>query len=270
MRLCCLTLLLVGSWVQVAVAVEIIAHRGASHDAPENTLAAFRLGWEQKADANELDLYLTRDGQPVVIHDATTRRTTGLFGYVNELRLRELKELDAGSWKHERFAGEPIPTLDEALAITPAGKRWLIEIKCGVEVLPALKTSIEASGKQPAQLSLIAFSYETLCAAKQLLPQLKTYWVVAASKSKTTGKPPELDDLIRLAKSAGFTGLDLDYRFDLTPAAVASIKQSGLEVLTWTVNDLKVAKHLVACGVDGITTDRPLWLREGLNFDAGR
>lgn len=268
MSRCFIALFILGSSLSAVSAVEIIAHRGASHDAPENTLAAFRLGWEQQADANELDLYLTRDGRPVVIHDATTRRTTGMFGYVNELRLRELKELDAGSWKHERFAGEPIPALDEALALTPAGKRWLIEIKCGVEVLPALKQTVEATGKLPEQFALIAFNYDTLRAAKQLMPQLKTYWVVSAGKSKTTGKPPALDDLIRRATAAGFTGLDLDYRFELTAAQVTGIKQAGLEVLTWTVNDLAVAKALVAAGVDGITTDRPRWLREGLNATA--
>ncbi|MBL8830698.1 MAG: glycerophosphodiester phosphodiesterase [Planctomycetaceae bacterium] len=265
-----ITLILLGVSLSSVAAVEIIAHRGASKDAPENTLAAFRLGWEQQADANELDLYLTRDGRPVVIHDATTRRTTGVFGYVNELRLAELKAFDAGSWKDEQFAGEPIPSLDEALALTPAGKRWLIEIKCGVEVLPTLKQTVEATGKPPEQFALIAFNYETLRAAKQLMPQLKTYWVVGASKSKTTGLPPALDDLVRRATAAGFTGLDLDYRFQLTAEQVANIKRAGLEVLTWTVNDLAVAKALVAAGVDGITTDRPLWLREGLNAAPAR
>ncbi len=267
---CLIALLILCGCFHTAAAVEIIAHRGASKDAPENTLAAFRLGWEQQADANELDLYLTRDGRPVVIHDATTRRTTGVFGYVNELRLRELQEFDAGSWKHERFAGEPIPSLDEALALTPAGKRWLIEIKCGVEVLPALQQTVEATGKPAEQFALIAFNYETLRAARQLMPQLNTYWVVSAGKSKTTGQPPALDDLVRRANAAGFTGLDLDYRFQLTAEHVTRIKRTGLEVLTWTVNDLAVAKSLVAAGVDGITTDRPLWLREGLNAAADR
>lgn len=256
------------SWSASSWGVEIIAHRGASFDAPENTLAAFRLAWEQRADANELDLYLSRDNQAVVIHDATTRRTTGMFGYVHELRLRELQGLDAGSWKHRRWAGETVPTLAEVLALTPAKKRMFIEIKCGPEVLPALRQTLDAAQQTSAQLVLIAFSESTLRAARQQLPELKTYWVVSAGKSKTTGQPPQLDDLIRRAQAAGFSGLDLDYRFNLTSADVAKIKRAGLGVYVWTVNDAAVARRLQAHGVDGITTDRPGWLREQLQATA--
>src|ERR1700679_707344 len=90
-------------------AVEIIGHRGASHDAPENTLASFRLAFTQQADAAETDVYLSKDGEIVVIHDANTRRVSGHSGKVVDQTLAELKKLDIGSWKGEQWSGERIP-----------------------------------------------------------------------------------------------------------------------------------------------------------------
>src|SRR5262249_38764427 len=100
--------------------MEIIAHRGASHDAPENTLAAMRLAWAQGADAIECDVHLARDGELVVVHDPDARRTTGVALEVARASVAELQQLDAGRWKDARFAGEKIPTLDEVLALVPA------------------------------------------------------------------------------------------------------------------------------------------------------
>ena len=107
----------------------IIAHRGASFDAPENTLAAVNLAWQQNADAVEVDVHLSRDGHLFVIHDADTRRTTGLDRKVAQLKLPQLPRHDAGRWKGAQWRGEKIPTLDEVLATVPRGKKIFIEIK---------------------------------------------------------------------------------------------------------------------------------------------
>src|SRR5438034_6344625 len=109
--------------------MKIIAHRGASHDAPENTLAAVHLAWQQNADAVEIDVHLSKDGKLVVIHDATTKRTCGVSHKVRELTLAELKSLDAGKWKGRQWVGETIPTLDEVLDIVPKGRGLVIEMK---------------------------------------------------------------------------------------------------------------------------------------------
>ena len=246
-------------------AVEIVAHRGASHDAPENTVASFRLGWQQQADAGELDIRLTKDRQIVVIHDADTKRTTSASGLVASRTLAELRTLDAGSWKGSPWKGERLPTLSEALATIPDGKRMFIEIKCGPEVLPVLEGVLNASGKTPRQLVLIGFKYGTMAQAKQRFPKLTVYWIVGHGRDKETGLgPPSLNEMIDRAKTARLDGLDLSSKFPIDAAFVARVKSAGLQLHVWTVDDSSLAARLAAARVDGITTNRPGWLREQL------
>lgn len=245
-------------------AVEIIAHRGASHDAPENTMASFRLGYEQQADADELDIHLTGDGRIVVIHDKTTKRTAGLDKPVVEQTLMELQSLDAGAWKGPRFKGEKLPTLGPVLQIIPPGKKLLIEIKCGPEILPALSQALRQSGKKPEQLVLIGFNYDTMAAAKKQFPHLQNYWLVSGAADKKTRKQADLGQMIAKAKAAGLDGLNLEYKFPIDKAYAHRIHAAGLKFYTWTVDDPEVARKLVQSGVDGITTNRPGWLREQL------
>lgn len=243
-------------------ATEIIAHRGASYDAPENTMAAFKLAWEQEADATELDIYLTKDDEVVAIHDATTKRTAGLDRAVAEQTMEELRRLDAGSWKGAEWRGERIPTLAESLTTIPDKKRVFIEIKAGPEILPALKRVLDACDKKPEQLALIGFKYDTMKAAKALLPKLQAYWVLGYKKDKETGAFPDVDELIAKARAANLDGLDLNHNFPIDAAFSKKVKDAGLALYVWTVNDAAVAKRMAEAGVDGITTDRPGWLRE--------
>src|SRR6476646_10554366 len=111
--------LFVAAYTAHASAVEVIAHRGESADAPENTMAAFRLAWERKVRAIELDVHLTGDGKLIVVHDADTKRVAGTKRIIKESTLDDLRSLDAGRWKGARWAGEKMPTLDEALATIP-------------------------------------------------------------------------------------------------------------------------------------------------------
>jgi glycerophosphoryl diester phosphodiesterase len=245
--------------------VEVIGHRGASFDAPENTVASFRLGWQQQADADELDIYLTKDGEIVVIHDANTKRTAGHDATVASQTFAELRKLDAGSWKDPKFKGEKIPTLAEALATMPPGKKFFIEIKCGPEVLPKLKTVLEASGRKPEQLVLISFSYPILQEAKKQLPQYPAYWIVGYKADKKTKKAPDMASLIAKAKAAKLDGLDLEGKFTIDKATAAKVAASGLKLYVWTIDDPALARQLAAAGVLGITTNRPGWLREQLS-----
>jgi glycerophosphoryl diester phosphodiesterase len=246
-------------------AVEIIGHRGASHDAPENTLASINLAWKQNADASETDVHLTKDGQIVVIHDFNTRRVGRRNKKVVEQTLAELKELDIGRWKGQQWAGERIPTLSEYLAAIPAGKRLFIEIKCGPEIVPRLADVIRAAHKRPEQTCLIGFSYEVMQAAKRELPELKCYWIVELRRNKETRRwTPALASLIKKAKDAGLDGIDFGDAPVIDREFVDRVKQSGLGVYTWTVDSVEEAKRLTEAGVDGITTNRPGFLKESL------
>src|SRR4030095_10823194 len=142
--------------------MEIIAHRGASHDAPENTLAAVKLAWAQGADEVEVDVQFSKDGHVVVIHDDDTRKTTGVAKRVRDQALAELRRLDVGRWKDPKWAGERIPTLAEVLATIPSGKRLFVEIKCGPGCIPALAEDFRRSGRKPAQVVLIGFELDTM------------------------------------------------------------------------------------------------------------
>ena len=102
----------------------IVAHRGSSFEAPENTLPAFRLAWEQGADAIERDFLLTKDDQIVCIHDASTKRLSDKNLVVSKSTFEELRALDVGAWKHEKFKGTKIPTISEVFATIPKGKKY--------------------------------------------------------------------------------------------------------------------------------------------------
>lgn len=240
---------------------EIIAHRGASHDAPENSLAAFRLGWEQGADAVELDFRLSRDGHVVVMHDATTRRTGGCDKPVAEQTMDELAQLDIGSWKDPKWAGERIPHLTGVLATVPPDKKAFIEIKCGPEILPALGKDLESSALKPEQIVLIGFNAGTLRMARRQFPQARIFWLVACPSDPGSDRLPPIADLIETAHASGFNGLNLDGHFAVDASTASRIHSAGLGLYCWTVDDPRVAATWKAAGVDGITTNRPAWLR---------
>ncbi len=247
-----------------AGAVEIVAHRGASHDAPENTVAAIKLAWEQKADASELDIHLTKDGRIVVIHDKDTKRTTGVPGPVAGRTLTELRKLDAGSWKDLAFAGEKLPRLDEMLSGVPAGKRVYVEVKCGPEIVPELDRTLRASGLPAARTPVISFNAAVVAAVKAARPDVPAYWLVDLKPKKDGPPVPPVGELVAKAKAMRADGLDVSAGVSLDAKFAAAVKAAGLRLDVWTIDDAALAKRLVALGVDGITTNRPQWLREQL------
>lgn len=260
-----LAILIMGFSASSLAGAEIIAHRGASHDAPENTLAAVTLGWKQ-GDAVEVDIHLTADKQVVVIHDADTKRIGGRDRKVAKQTLAELRELDYGKWKATEFAGEPIPTLDDVLATVPKGKRLFIEIKAGPEILPALKLALDKARLPPEQTPLIAFSYETLQAAKQQHPDLKMYWLVGLKQDPQTGQLNHTAaELVEKARAAKFDGLDVGNSPPLTAEFVRTVRDARLGLYVYTVNEAARAREYIQLGLDGITTDRPGWLKEQLS-----
>ena len=235
----------------------ITAHRGASHDAPENTLASLRLGFAQGADAGECDVRLTRDGRVVLLHDEGTHRVAACNLVAAGHSLESLRRADVGAWKGPQYAGERIPTLEEALEIVPDGRRLLVEIKCGLEILPALERILATSGRPRAAVLLMSFDFEVAACAKCRFPDIETHWVVARESTSA-------EVLAERARSAGLDGLNLDCRFPIDHEFVAAVRSAGLRLHVWTVDDLGIAVRLATAGVDSITTNRPGWLREQL------
>jgi len=245
-------------------ATEIIAHRGASYDFPENTCAAAARAWKDGADAVELDVHQTKDDQLVVVHDADTRRTTGAAGLIANLSLAEVQALDAGTWKGAKFAGEKIPTLEQFLSIGPANRRFFIEVKCGPKAIPELKAVLERAKLPADQTVIISFNKDVVATTKKELPALKSILIVGYGKDAETGRRPTLDELTAEAKLLKLDGLDLSYKWPIDAAFVQKAKAAGLSVWVWTVDNADVARQMKAAGVDGITTNRPAWLRAQL------
>ena len=233
----------------------IVAHRGASHDAPENTLPAFELAWKQGADAIEGDFLLTKDNKIVCIHDGSTKRLADQNLAVRGSTLEELRKLDVGSWKHEKFKGTKIPTIAEVFATIPTGKKIFVEVKCGKEIMPYLVKEIGKSKLKTEQVVLICFKQEVVQAFKQALPKNKAYWLSSFKKDKEGLWKPTLETVLATLTDTKADGLDSHK--DIPGAVARKIMEEGYEWHAWTVNDVATAKKLKALGIHSITTDRP-------------
>lgn len=256
----------IGPWHDEAMAAPLIAHRGASHDAPENTPAAFRLAFERGADGIEADFHCSADGHLVCIHDARTKRVARTDLAVAESPLDRLAQLDVGSWKGDRFADQRIVTLPEVLALLPEGKRFLIEVKSGPEGVPQLQRDIRASEVSLEQLTVIAFDSRVIAATRHALPEIKALWLTGWKETDKPGRfTPSIATVLETLRRIDATGLDAQANPDvLTPAVVRRLREAGFEVHCWTVNQPELARRMIEAGVQSITTDRPGWLRRKL------
>lgn len=233
-----------------------IAHRGASAYAPENTVAAFDKAVEQGADAIELDLHLSRDGDLVVIHDDTLDRTTDANGPVHELNLKDLKRLDAGRWFGKEFAGERIPTLTEVLQRFAGKVTLALEIKAGSSVFPGIEEKVVSALRQHGgidQTAVASFDHYALRRLKEIEPTIRTAALLV-------GRPVSLSALAGPAKA---DGLALEASF-VTKTEVEACRAAGLQLVVWVVNEPAQMRHFINLGVDGIITDRPDLLRLAL------
>jgi glycerophosphoryl diester phosphodiesterase len=243
----------------------IIAHRGESYDAPENTLAAVNLAWERNADAVEVDVHLTKDGKIVVIHDDNTWRITHTYRKVSKLTLEQLRLLDVGAYKGKRWAREKIPTLEEVIDTVPADKQLFIEIKGNARILEELKRVLDNSSISPEQPVLIGMDLTTMGTIKKDLSAYQVCWVCAMKDEKHMQAGSNRgEELIARALQAGLDGLDIKASKEVGKDFIARAKSAGMKLYVWTVNDPAEARRLFEAGVDGITTDRTQWLKTRL------
>ena len=175
-----------------------------------NTLASVNLAWERGAEAVEIDVHLSKDNNVVVIHDAKTKRIGGRNKKVNNQSLAQLKELDVGSWKGEKFKGEQIPTLKEVLETIPNEKKLIIEIKSDLKTLSYLKNDIVNSGLQNKQIEIISFNYAVVAETKRILPNHKVLFLADLDYNAYTKlRSPSVEKLIAKTKYANLDGLNV-------------------------------------------------------------
>lgn len=270
--------------------VDVIAHRGASAYAPENTLASFAKAIELKADWFELDVHLTKDGQLVVMHDGSLERIAGIKKNVSAMTLAELRQADAGAWFAGEFAGERFPTLDEALALAKNRTGVYIEIKSDAPdklligrmmetaakhqgpreaLLRALMDQIEAARTPTLELTrkttalvrarhmrdqVVVQSFSPVCCAIALAeaPELRTEYLGSDDKDD----PGRWPQYLAFGDAVGVAGFNINFD-SVTPERVAAFHQAGRTCAVWTVDDPAAMRRCVECGADAIISNKP-------------
>ena len=236
----------------------IIAHRGASDDAPENTLSSVRLAWEQDADAAEVDVRMTSDRRIVLMHDEDAGRTGGVEKAVANMTLSEIRELDVGAWKGARWAGERVPELDEVLAVVPGGRVLFVEIKCGVEIVAPLGDALSKAGFSGDRAAIVSFRPRVLKKVVRTMKDIPVYLLVNIGPALPPSYwEPTVDEMVHVARDIGAKGLSVRDRPVVDRAFASRVHDEGLRCLTWTVDDPDRAKQLREAGADGIVTNRP-------------
>ncbi|MBT3295755.1 MAG: glycerophosphodiester phosphodiesterase [Verrucomicrobia bacterium] len=237
----------------------IVAHRGASRDAPENTLAAFNLAWEQGADAIECDVHLTKDGQIAVIHDANTERVAGTKLVVAHSTLEELQALNVAAFRDDACAPCKVPALRDVLATVPSGKHIYIEIKSGPDLVPILLEQLEASDIDREHVVVISFNAATLHACKRLAPTLKTFLLVQLQLDAAGTPRPSM---MTLLESLLMTKADaLSVGGSVPEAYVVELAAKGYEWHTWTLDTVAEARQAIRAGAESVTTNIPALMK---------
>ncbi|MBY0118425.1 glycerophosphodiester phosphodiesterase family protein [Paenibacillus sp. FSL L8-0435] len=228
-----------------------VAHRGFSSIAPENTMAAFLMAMERpEVQWMELDVQLSRDGVPVVIHDFTVDRTTNGKGLVRETDWADLQRLDAGAWKNKSYKGERIPALSELLDRSCGRVRLNIELKTQGDMYPGLPAAVvHEVRKRHMQNDVVITSFEpaALIEVKKLAPEIQTGLIIDARPG----------DLLTALRKMNCTFLSIGYT-NVDKSLMNEMRSAGIRVMAWTVDDKTIMKKLAAVDPElMLCTNRP-------------
>jgi glycerophosphoryl diester phosphodiesterase len=231
-----------------------IAHRGGAEFRPENTIASFQNAIKLRSDYVELDVHLSKDGYPVVIHDSTLERTTDGTGNVKDKTLDELKKLDCGSWFSEEFRGEKIPTLEEVLDLAKGRTGVVIEIKNDKDLQDGIEDKIIKTVREKDMVKdviIISFNKDRIKKINDLDGTIDTGLLYGGN----------IPDICEMALA---TGIDYicPYWKNVNEDIIEKAHSCDLKVNIWTVNEASLMKKFTEMGVDGIITDRPDLLLE--------
>ncbi|MFW6285311.1 MAG: glycerophosphodiester phosphodiesterase family protein, partial [Bacillota bacterium] len=234
---------------------EIVAHRGASWDAPENTLSAVETALEQEADSIEIDVRMTADGHVVLMHDDTLIRTTDDTSgqRVRDMTLEELRSHDAGSWFDSEFAGEKVPTLEEVFEMTGRRATLFIEMKEDDTAINQRVVELIEEHDMENHVKIMAFSQSQLQNIKSLNEDIETVMIVSTFYG----------DMSRLINDDALDHFAFSVDLFLNNSGyVNRIHQSEKKVYSWTINTEDSIRRVARRDVDGIITDRPVFTRE--------
>jgi len=245
----------------------LVAHRGESDIAPENTVPAYELAWKNnRCWAIETDVYLTKDNVLICCHDKTTLRTTGVDLPIEKKGFAELRTLNAGYMKGPMWHGVKLPSLQEVFMTVPKHGHIFVEIKsAGPNFAKAYEEARLAGGVSNEQVTIISFSAKELKNVRKMLPHVRTLLLIEAMPDKN-GKLsfPTADEILKQAKELKVTGVDLEKDY-VNAEFVKKFHDAGLEIHVWTVDKLDEALKMSSYGVDSITTNRSRELYEELN-----
>ncbi len=229
--------------------IQVLAHRGASGYAPENTMAAFRIAIDQRADWLEMDVQQTKDGRLVVFHDLRMERTTNGQGALRDLTLEQVQALDAGAWYGPQFAGERVPTFEEVVALArDNGIRIFPEVK-DPRLYPGIEERVAAvitAYEYESNTIVQSFDMTSLERLRQMNPRLRLAALYTAA-SPLRGEPP-----------VGVSILGPPWEMvTADPAIVRDAHANGRQVVVWSVDTAATVRPLMNARVDGIITSRP-------------
>ena len=229
---------------------KVMAHRGASTEAPENTMAAFQKAIDDMADYIELDVQLTNNGEVIVMHDSNAYRTTGVDANIVNMTYKEVKTLDAGSWFSDEYVGENVPSLKEVLELTQGKIKLNIELKPTDNGIALAKNTVRLIEKYNMvnDCVITSFSESALKAVKTYNQEIKVGYILSAAYG-------DFYDM----KNVDFFSVNAAF---LSKRTIDAIHNSGKRVYAWTVNNKESIKNLTNKGVDGIITDNPVLARE--------
>jgi glycerophosphoryl diester phosphodiesterase len=244
--------------------MKLIAHRGASREAPENTIPAIHLAWQEKADGVEIDVRLTSDGKVVLMHDENVLRTAGKNLEVAYQPWDALRVLDAGVWMSPRWKGTQIPLLRDVLKMLPGGRTLWIEVKSGTDIIPALKADIEVRKPPMDAIKFLGFSAHVMGELKKVFPKHGVYLNVEPRGFPNAPNPWAADLLVAQARRSHLDGLSVGLSDAVDEAFIKTVHDSGLDLTGWVADDEHVALRLARAGLRSVMTNRPAYIRHRL------
>lgn len=240
----------------------LIAHRGESIDAPENTLPAYRMAVE-RGFGFECDIYLSRDGRVFTFHDRDLKRTTAgaNTNRCADVSWSEISKLDVGGWgkwKGSKFEGTRPALLEEVLELARNGRQIYIELKTGPEIVPHVKSIFAAQrNATPKNTLFISFNKASCRAIKDAMPDFKVYWLTSCRHKDLPDKPPvTAAEIIAALRDTGADGVDCRYERDVVTAdMIKAVRSAGYEFHVWTLDKLDDTLEAFRRGAQTVTTN---------------